>query len=90
MQSPLIISVRTKCLSINVCDIIAMWSSIIIFILTFAVLGLLLGFASVYTASPLKQNKSTVPQGNSTASNITQAMQNNNSTGNMSSGSTAG
>src|SRR5918911_879495 len=38
MQSPLIISVRTKCLSINVYDIIAMWSSIIIFILTFAVL----------------------------------------------------
>ena len=29
-----------------------MWSSVVLFVLTFAVLGLLLGFASVYNTNP--------------------------------------
>ena len=34
--------------SMNCHDFIVMWSSVVLFVLTFAVLGLLLGFAAVY------------------------------------------
>jgi hypothetical protein len=56
-----------------------MWSSVVIFILTFAILGLLLGFASVYNANSGRQSKSIALQDNITVSNMTQSAQPNNS-----------
>jgi hypothetical protein len=35
----------------NCPDSVVMWSSVVLFVLTFAVLGLLLGFAAVYDTS---------------------------------------
>ncbi len=61
-----------------------MWSSIVLFVLTFAVLGLLLGFASVYNNANNnleKQNPTIAVQNSSTVSNSTQttSTSNNNS-----------
>ena len=56
-----------------------MWSSVIILILTFAVLGLLLGFAAVYDSSQQGQIETSTVQQNNTI----------NVTGGNSSGSTA-
>ena len=43
-----------------------MWSTVIILILTFAVLGLLLGFAAVYDSSQQGQTETSTVQENST------------------------
>jgi hypothetical protein len=47
-----------------------MWSSVVLFVLTFAVLGLLLGFATVYNTNRHGQMNNTMVQGNLTA-NVT-------------------
>jgi hypothetical protein len=58
-----------------------MRSTIVLFILAFAVFGLLLGFAEVYSNGPEKQNDNIIMmQGNVTASNSTQGTQASNST----------
>jgi hypothetical protein len=44
-----------------------MWSSVVLFVLTFAVLGLLLGFASVYNINRQGQTENTVIRQNPTA-----------------------
>jgi hypothetical protein len=44
-----------------------MWSSVVLFVLTFAVLGLLLGFAAVYNANRHDRAQGTVVQENLTA-----------------------
>jgi hypothetical protein len=54
-----------------------MWSSVVLFILTFAVLGLLLGFAAVYHTGTEGQRDNMTVQKNITA-NITQDNQSNN------------
>ncbi|HET6808979.1 MAG TPA: hypothetical protein VFH28_07950 [Nitrososphaera sp.] len=36
-------------------DSVVMWSSVVLFVLTFAVLGLLLGFAAVYNTNQEEQ-----------------------------------
>ncbi len=56
-----------------------MWSSAVLFILTFAVLGLLLGFAAVYHAGPEGQKDNMTVEENITA-NVTQG---NQSSGNV-------
>jgi hypothetical protein len=57
-----------------------MWSSVILFILTFAVLGLLLGFAAVYhTGSESQSGSITAEEENITAANVTQSSESNNS-----------
>jgi hypothetical protein len=48
-----------------------MWSSVVLFVLTFAVLGLLLGFAAVYDTDQQGQMNNAMIQGNVTA-NVTQ------------------
>jgi len=57
-----------------------MRSTIVLFILAFAVFGLLLGFAEVYSNGHENQSGNSTMQGNSTASNSTQSAQANNST----------
>ena len=39
----------------NCHDSVVMWSSVVLFVLTFAVLGLLLGFAAVYNTNQEEQ-----------------------------------
>jgi hypothetical protein len=53
-----------------------MWSSVVLFILTFAVLGLLLGFATAYHDGPEDQSDSMMVRENITA-NVTQGNQSN-------------
>jgi hypothetical protein len=48
-----------------------MWSSVVLFVLTFAVLGLLLGFAAVYDTDQQGQMDKAMIQENVTA-NVTQ------------------
>jgi hypothetical protein len=64
--------------SINCHDFVVMWSSVVLFVLTFAVLGLLLGFAAVYntnqetqtgTDATLRQNASSNTTGASPSGN---------------------
>jgi hypothetical protein len=57
-----------------------MRSTIVLFILAFAVFGLLLGFAEVYSNGPERQNDNIMMQDNVTASNSTQGAQASNST----------
>jgi hypothetical protein len=49
-----------------------MWSNVVLFVLTFAVLGLLLGFAAVYDTNQLGQLENGIIQQNVT-SNETQS-----------------
>jgi hypothetical protein len=53
-----------------------MWSSMVLFILTFAVLGLLLGFAAVYHTGPERQRDNMTVKENITA-NVTQGSESN-------------
>jgi hypothetical protein len=58
----------------NCDDPVAMWSSVVLFVLTFAVLGLLLGFATVYDTNQESQLDNVRIQENITA-NVTQGSQ---------------
>jgi hypothetical protein len=51
--------------------LVVMWSSVVLFVLTFAVLGLLLGFAAVYDTNQEGQIRDTVIPEN-ISSNVTQ------------------
>jgi hypothetical protein len=51
--------------------VVMMWSSVVLFVLTFAVLGLLLGFAAVYDTNQEGQIDDTVIHEN-ISSNVTQ------------------
>jgi hypothetical protein len=51
--------------------LLAMWSSVVLFVLTFAVLGLLLGFAAVYDTNQEGQIGDAVIHEN-VSSNVTQ------------------
>ncbi|MFL6491226.1 MAG: hypothetical protein ACJ70O_01870 [Nitrososphaera sp.] len=51
--------------------LLAMWSSVVLFVLTFAVLGLLLGFAAVYDTNQEGQIDNAVIHEN-VSSNVTQ------------------
>ena len=62
----------------NVYHLSTMWSSIIIFILTFAILGILLGFSSIFNSTAGRQNKNIALQGNVSISNMTESTQPNN------------
>jgi hypothetical protein len=53
-----------------------MWSRVVLFILTFAILGLLLGFATAYHKGPEGQRDSMMVRENITA-NVTQGNQSN-------------
>jgi hypothetical protein len=51
--------------------LIVMWSSVVLFVLTFAVLGLLLGFAAVYDTNQEGQiDNAVIPE--NVSSNVTQ------------------
>jgi hypothetical protein len=54
-------------------DSVVMWSSVVLFVLTFAVFGLLLGFAAVYDTSQEGQmgNSSVIRQNVSESDNAT-------------------
>ena len=52
-------------------DHLAMWSSVVLFVLTFAVFGLLLGFAAIYDTNQQGQRDGVRIQENVTA-NVTQ------------------
>lgn len=55
-----------------------MWSSVVLFILTFTVLGLLLGFAGVYNTGPEGQGDSmAVLEEENTTANATQGSESN-------------
>jgi len=54
-----------------------MWSSIVLFILTFAVFGLLLGFSAVYNTNQEGQSSEGSPSGGNATANATQAGQSN-------------
>jgi len=58
-----------------------MRSTIVLFILAFAVLGLLLGFAETYNTGSQKQNDNITMHDNVTTSNSTQSGQPSNSSG---------
>jgi hypothetical protein len=55
----------------NCHDPVAMWSSVVLFVLTFAVFGLLLGFAAVYDTNQQGRLENAMIQENVTA-NATQ------------------
>jgi hypothetical protein len=59
-----------------------MWSSIIIFILTFAILGLLLGFASIFNSNEGRQSTNSALQENLSITNMTRSVQANNNSSN--------
>jgi heme/copper-type cytochrome/quinol oxidase subunit 2 len=65
----------------NCDDPVAMWSSIVLFVLTFAVLGLLLGFAAVYDRNQQAQMGNASTQENVIA-NVTQGSQPSNAVAN--------
>jgi hypothetical protein len=54
--------------------LVVMWSSVVLFVLTFAVLGLLLGFAAVYDTNQEGQIGDAVIHEN-VSSNVTQGSQ---------------
>jgi hypothetical protein len=54
--------------------VVMMWSSVVLFVLTFAVLGLLLGFAAVYDTNQEGQIGDAVIHEN-VSSNVTQGSQ---------------
>jgi hypothetical protein len=54
--------------------LVVMWSSVVLFVLTFAVLGLLLGFAAVYDTNQEGQIDDAVIHEN-VSSNVTQGSQ---------------
>ena len=58
----------------NCHDSVVMWSSVMLFILTFAVFGLLLGFAAVYDTNQEGQTGEAVIREN-VSDNITQGSQ---------------
>jgi hypothetical protein len=58
----------------NCHDLVAMWSSVVLFVLTFAVFGLLLGFAAVYDTNQEGQ------MGNSSSGTMTRQNVGNNTT----------
>jgi hypothetical protein len=59
----------------NCHDSVVMWSSVVLFILTFAVFGLLLGFAAVYdTNQEVQMGNSAVIREN-VSENVTQGAQ---------------
>lgn len=58
----------------NCDDHVTMWSSVVLFVLTFAVLGLLLGFATVYDTNQQAQTGKGRIQENVTT-NVTQGSQ---------------
>ena len=50
-----------------------MWSSVVLFVLTFAVLGLLLGFASVYNTNQEEQTGESAALRENASSNASEA-----------------
>ncbi len=54
--------------------LVVMWSSVVLFVLTFAVLGLLLGFAAIYDTNQEGQIDDAVIHEN-VSSNVTQGSQ---------------
>ena len=64
----------------NCDDPVAMWSSIVLFVLTFAVLGLLLGLAAVYDTNQQAQMGNASTQEN-VITNVTQGSQRGNAVG---------
>jgi hypothetical protein len=54
----------------NCHDLVAMWSSVVLFVLTFAVFGLLLGFAAVYDTNQEGQMGSSSSSGTMTRQNV--------------------
>jgi hypothetical protein len=58
--------------SMNCLDSVVMWSSVVLFILTFAVLGLLLGFAAVYNTNQGGQMGGGLLTGQNVSSNASQ------------------
>lgn len=59
-----------KCL-----DPVVMWSSVVLFVLTFVVFGLLLGFAAVYNTNQEGQTGSAVVTGQNVSGNASQGNQ---------------
>lgn len=56
-------------------DSVVMWSSVVLFVLTFAVFGLLLGFAEVYNTNQEGQMGDGTVIGENLSENATQANQ---------------
>lgn len=56
-------------------DSVVMWSSVVLFVLTFAVFGLLLGFAAVYDTNQEGQMGDGTVIGENLSENATQANQ---------------
>ena len=56
-------------------DPVVMWSSVVLFVLTFAVFGLLLGFAAVYNTNQEEQTGSAVVTGQNVSGNASQGNQ---------------
>jgi hypothetical protein len=69
----------------NCHDFVVMWSSVVLFVLTFAVLGLLLGFAAVYDTNQEGPMGEAVIRENVTA-NATQSNQSSSPDANEESG----
>ena len=59
----------------NCHDSVVMWSSLVLFVLTFAVFGLLLGFAAVYDTNQEGQMGDGTVIGENLSENATQANQ---------------
>ena len=66
-------------------DHLAMWSSVVLFVLTFAVFGLLLGFAAIYDTNQQGQRDGARIQENVTA-NVTEDGGSSSATANEESG----
>ncbi|MDQ3884121.1 MAG: hypothetical protein M3239_01600 [Thermoproteota archaeon] len=69
----------------NCYDHLAMWSSVVLFVLTFAVFGLLLGFAAIYDTNQQGQRDGARIQENVTA-NVTRDGGSSSATANEESG----
>lgn len=61
----------------NCHDSVVMWSSVVLFVLTFAVLGLLLGFAAVYDTNQEGQMGDGAEIRQNVSDNATQGSQSN-------------
>jgi hypothetical protein len=72
--------------SINRHSSIVMWSSVVLFVLTFAVFGLLLGFAAVYDTNQEGQMVDGAVIRQNVSENATQGNQSNSSDANEQSG----
>lgn len=59
----------------NCHDSVVMWSSVVLFILTFAVFGLLLGFAAVYDTNQEGQMGNSAVIRENVSENVTQGAQ---------------